>query len=170
MKASNKTHTTNTISGALRMEFRSFSWPDADRKGEPGSLRCMEQTGRCQEQTGVKFARRAGGFPGFLSFRAITGTFSCSGFGRRPTLPFPVKMFAYWILTFGNIWGQLGKYLLGLRLIRSHSRANGLIRARGSRDVERISGIVSGIATSPETDRPSSLIHKSKQKAAIANS
>ena len=77
----------------------------------------------------------------------MTGAFFAPVWGRRPTLPFPVKMFAYWALAFGNIRGQLGKYLLGLRLIRSHSRANGLIRAPGSRDVERISGIVLGVAT-----------------------
>ena len=96
-----------------------------------------------QETEDVKFVRRAAQFCWISYVPGNIGAFFAPVWGRRPTLPFPVKMFAYRGLGFGNIEGQLGKYLLGLRLIRSHSRANGLIRAPGSRTDGRISGIVS---------------------------
>ena len=146
------------------MQSRSLSSPDADRKGKPGAATLDAGNGGCETCT-----PGGGILPDFLPFRGVIGAFFAPVRGRRPTLPFPVKMFAYWALGFGNIRGHLGKCLLGLRLIRSHSRANGLIRAPGSMDVGRTSGIlrcrhIAGDRSHFVTDR------KSKEKAAIANS
>ena len=131
---------------ALRMEFESLSLPVAERKCNLGTL---------ASEVGIKWGEicTASGDDSCRISHAFRDLWSLSrsAAGRRPTLPFHVKMFAFCNLRFGNIGGQSGKCLLGLRLIGFHSSANGLIRAPGSGTVGRFSGIVSGYCRIKET-------------------